>query len=443
MAAAARPSRAAQAGAADHRQPEGEAAAFEVGSRVLVDASWDDKQKYLAEVVDRRRAADGSSSYYVHYHDMDKRMDEWRHELDLVPYQGAALADVATPRAALLPTMSGASLTSELITRNMKKKYNEIYHVPTDITDLAPIDQTLEKEHHERTKVKNIQVIELGRYEVDTWYYSPYPEPYNGLDRLFLCEFCLKYFGKRSTLLRHAAKCALRHPPGDEIYRSPPAGPGSVAPAIAMFEVDGNRSKIYCQCLCLMAKLFLDHKTLYYDVVDFLFYVLCEVDNEGYHIVGYFSKEKASQGGNNLACILTLPPYQRKGYGRFLIAFSYELTKKEGGFGTPERPLSDLGNVSYKSYWIRAILEVLHAGRGSMMSIQDVSNVTGIHPADVREAMGTLQLTQYVKGDTVLNVTPRIVEEHLQKMDNRLTILIDPARLHWTPYVASPTAGRR
>ena len=80
--------------------------------------------------------------------------------------------------------------------------------------------------------------------QVDTWYYSPYPEPYNGLDRLFLCEFCLKYFGKRSTLLRHAAKCALRHPPGDEIYRSPPAGPCSVTPAIAMFEVDGNRSKV-------------------------------------------------------------------------------------------------------------------------------------------------------------------------------------------------------
>ncbi len=49
---------------------------------------------------------------------------------------------------------------------------------------------------------------------------------------------------------------------------------------------------------------------------------------------------------------------------------------------------------------------------------------------------------RYVKGDTVLNVTPRVVEEHLQKMDNRLTIVIDPARLHWTPYVTSPT-GRR
>lgn len=29
-----------------------------------------------------------------------------------------------------------------------------------------------------------------------------------------------------------------------------------------------------------------------------------------YHIVGYFSKEKNSAEGNNLACILTLPPYQ-------------------------------------------------------------------------------------------------------------------------------------
>ena len=31
-----------------------------------------------------------------------------------------------------------------------------------------------------------------------------------------------------------------------------------------------------------------------------------------YHIVGYFSKEKNSAEGNNLACILTLPAYQRK-----------------------------------------------------------------------------------------------------------------------------------
>lgn len=80
--------------------------------------------------------------------------------------------------------------------------------------------------------------------------------------------------------------------------------------------------QIYCQNLCLLAKLFLDHKTLYFDVEPFVFNVLCEVDKHGAHLVGYFSKEKESPDGNNVACILTLPPYQRKGLGKFLIAFS-------------------------------------------------------------------------------------------------------------------------
>jgi len=60
------------------------------------------------------------------------------------------------------------------------------------------------------------------------------------------------------------------------------------SPPVAVFEVDGKRHKTYCQNLCLLSKLFLDHKTLYYDVDPFLFYVLCEVDADGYHTVGYF-----------------------------------------------------------------------------------------------------------------------------------------------------------
>lgn len=80
--------------------------------------------------------------------------------------------------------------------------------------------------------------------------------------------------------------------------------------------------QLYCQNLCLLAKLFLDHKTVYFDVGPFMFYVLCEVDRYAAHLVGYFSKEKDSHENNNLACILTLPPHQRKGFGKFLIAFS-------------------------------------------------------------------------------------------------------------------------
>ena len=46
----------------------------------------------------------------------------------------------------------------------------------------------------------------------------------------------------------------------------------------------------YAQNLCLIAKLFLDHKTLYYDTDPFLFYVMTEYDQYGFHMVGYFSK---------------------------------------------------------------------------------------------------------------------------------------------------------
>jgi MYST family zinc finger domain len=31
------------------------------------------------------------------------------------------------------------------------------------------------KEHEENTLVKNINYVEIGRYRIETWYFSPYP----------------------------------------------------------------------------------------------------------------------------------------------------------------------------------------------------------------------------------------------------------------------------
>ncbi|VDM72199.1 unnamed protein product [Strongylus vulgaris] len=192
----------------------------------------------------------------------------------------------------------------------------------------------------------------------------------------------------------------MKHPPGNEIYRNE---------NLSFFEIDGRKNKAYAQNLCLLAKLFLDHKTLYYDTDPFLFYVLAYLDDRGFHIVGFFSKEKESAEEYNVACILVLPPYQKMGYGRLLIEFSYELSKVEGKTGSPEKPLSDLGLVrsiasiitnltlSYRSFWSATIIEKLMrfkeeevaGGEERAISVMDLSQMTSIRKEDV---ISTLQV---------------------------------------------------
>ncbi|KAI0806320.1 acyl-CoA N-acyltransferase [Irpex lacteus] len=199
---------------------------------------------------------------------------------------------------------------------------------------------------------QRIRTIRFGEWDINTWYDAPFPEEYMSLPdgKLWICEFCLKYMKSGFNASRHKLKCKMRHPPGDEIYRD-----GS----IAIFEVDGRKNKIYCQNLCLLSKMFLDHKSLFYDVEPFLFYVITDIDDIGARFVGYFSKEKRCPKDYNLSCIMTLPIRQRQGWGLLLMDFSYLLSKKEGRTGTPEKPLSALGALSYKSYWTLALMRYL------------------------------------------------------------------------------------
>ncbi|KAK6621343.1 Histone acetyltransferase KAT5 [Polyplax serrata] len=279
------------------------------------------------------------------------------------------------------------------------------------------------------TRMKNVEMIELGRHRIRPWYFSPYPQELVTLPCIYICEFCLKYTKTKKCLERHLAKCNLRHPPGNEIYRKD---------TISFFEIDGRKNKNYAQNLCLLAKLFLDHKTLYYDTDPFLFYVMTDYDNRGFHIVGYFSKEKESTEDYNVACILTLPPYQRKGYGKLLIEFSYELSKFEGKTGSPEKPLSDLGLLSYRSYWAQTILELLITAKPigenekPQITINEICELTSIKKEDVISTLQNLNLINYYKGQYIITLSAETITSHMAAMDKR-KIRIDPKCLHWTP----------
>ncbi|ODN98973.1 hypothetical protein I350_07122 [Cryptococcus amylolentus CBS 6273] len=328
------------------------------------------------------------------------------------------------------------------------------------------------------TNLDKIKTIRFGTFDIDTWYSAPYPEEYAYVPdgRLWLCEFCLKYMKSGFASTRHRLKCKARHPPGDEIYRSS---------NISVFEVDGRKNKIYCQNLCLLAKMFLDHKTLYYDVEPFLFYVMTEVDELGARFVGYFSKEKRSRD-NNVSCIMTLPVRQRKGWGQLLIDFSYSLSKKEGRVGSPEKPLSGLGAVSYKSYWRISVFKYLaktsdpakltlkEISKGTSMTIEDIYTIllsenminildsaplpTPLLSSSARRGRGRPPVRR--KGDPAASVEPEdghghteeivkipkkyeilvdmpYIQEVLERQEKKGHLKLEPERLKYHPFIVA------
>ncbi|KAJ5815367.1 MOZ/SAS-like protein [Penicillium riverlandense] len=278
-------------------------------------------------------------------------------------------------------------------------------------------------------RVRNLTRLQMGKYDIEPWYFSPYPDSFSDVDLVYIDEFCLSYFDNQRAFERHRAKCTLLHPPGNEIYRDD---------YISFFEVDGRRQRTWCRNLCLLSKLFLDHKTLYYDVDPFLFYCMCTRDETGCHFVGYFSKEKDSAEGYNLACIMTLPQYQRRGFGRLLISFSYELSKREGKLGSPEKPLSDLGLLGYRQYWRETLVELLMEPGREAMSENELAVLTSMTEKDVHETLVVCSMLRYHKGNWVIVLTDYVVEEHKKRLEKEKikgARKIDPAKLQWKPPV--------
>uniref|UniRef100_A0A2K5Q7B2 Histone acetyltransferase n=1 Tax=Cebus imitator TaxID=2715852 RepID=A0A2K5Q7B2_CEBIM len=194
-----------------------------------------------------------------------------------------------------------------------------------------------------------IKTIAFGRYELDTWYHSPYPEEYARLGRLYMCEFCLKYMKSQTILRRHM--------------------------------------------------------------------------------------EKNSFLNYNVSCILTMPQYMRQGYGKMLIDFSYLLSKVEEKVGSPERPLSDLGLISYRSYWKEVLLRYLHNFQGKEISIKEISQETAVNPVDIVSTLQALQMLKYWKGKHLVLKRQDLIDEWIAKEAKRSNSnkTMDPSCLKWTP----------
>ena len=381
--------------------------------------------------------------YYVHYDETNRRLDDWIHQDTILKLPSIAQPEYEVVKAErdlakkkeeerkkaeleerkrLLGALEDAAEKSRPRRRRQLKKAgggygggygggrNRLIEEEEDDDDelipLAPqltlvesehdehhgMDEKQIQEHEEVTKLKNVQQVAFGRHLISTWYYSPFPKEYfkdaKYIPILYYCEFTMRFFKTKEELIRWNLKPIPRHPPGREIYRDG---------QLSMFEIDGAIDRIYAQNLCYLAKLFLDHKTLYMDVNPFLFYVLCTYDEKGYHPVGYFSKEKCSENGYNLACILAFPCHQKKGYGRFLIDFSYELSKREKKCGSPEKPLSDLGLVAYRSFWSSTLLGVLKTYCINNADVliyldQNLMNDVGENYVNERASIGSMPL---------------------------------------------------
>lgn len=88
---------------------------------------------------------------------------------------------------------------TSVLTRNQRRKHDEINHAQQTFTEMDPSVAALEKEHEAITKVKYIDKVQIGRYEIDTWYFSPYPDEYGKQPKLWICQYCLKYMKMDKT----------------------------------------------------------------------------------------------------------------------------------------------------------------------------------------------------------------------------------------------------
>lgn len=346
-----------------------------------------------------------SYEYYLHFVDFDRRMDRW------IPSE-----HIRT--------------TKDYIEDDRKKKDDKEGDHDGSSDEHEGLDHNSRLQHEEATRLKTIFKVKFGRYYAETWYYSPYPDEFHDIECIYYCEFCLNFYVSENELKRHLKTCKLVHPPGNLIYIDQES-------KFTVWEIDSSRNFTYCENLSYLSKLFLDHKLLVYPLDMFLYFCLCEYDEHGHHLVGYFSKNKYFSDGCNLSCILCLPFYQRRGFGKFLITLSYDLSQIEGKIGSPERPLSDLGKKSYIAWWTQRIIDYIRQKKKDKetFSLKTMSEETFITLKDIQDALEKSNLIKKYQNQIFLCTDEEVLSQ-VYKLCGRPSTRVIKENLHWVPYSA-------
>lgn len=111
-----------------------------------------------------------------------------------------------------LPT---EAITTHTVDGHVVATFNAV-----ELDEHEGLDEQSLREHEEVTKVKNVAFLELGQFQMETWYFSPIPKellgPSGFLPVLYVCEFTFRMFSRKSELTRFQKRLATedRHPPG-------------------------------------------------------------------------------------------------------------------------------------------------------------------------------------------------------------------------------------
>ena len=107
-----------------------------------------------------------------------------------------------------------------------------------------------------------------------------------------------------------------------------------------------------------------------------------------------------------------------------MIDLSYALSRQDGILGSPERPLSDLGLISYRSYWKDVIVRyILTLQDDQKFSIRELSLQSGILQNDLVSTLQYMQVNKTRKA-TRNSYSNLILASNDLKSDQKMTLVV-------------------